>query len=84
MDGEQNGQGPGPRDWTWERLVQVEPRLGRLLDEAKLRRRGGWPAYEVIKKKLRLLVGVGAARSELASSTAWETAIRVITRAMGL
>lgn len=69
------------RPTTWQQLVTFESELEELAREGRrwrLGRRGDWRRYEIIKARLKHLVGRQARRPELRTDEAWTTAHSVI------
>ena len=74
---------------AWEEIVAHVPELNELLEELIARRRRGrrsaWYHYEAVKAYVAKRVGWGSGKDGwLGSSEAFETAMRVITEALGV
>lgn len=61
---------------TWSELTALEPELETLLEKTKAARprRYFWNEWELIKGRLKYLVGWDAQKPELGSSEAWDIA----------
>ena len=87
---------PPIRDWhipqpapitRWEQIIAIEPRLERVIDEARRRRgRDGnpWRSYEELKRILSRHVGRDASIGRLRSDEAYNVAIARLTETLGV
>lgn len=66
-------------------LLATEPRLARLLKQARSRKVHGWrkwEAFEQYRAELDHLVGFGAEHTALKNPDAWEIAMKALKEAM--
>lgn len=71
-----------PTPWTWPKMVEFEPELGRLERWARSVR---WSddAYHSLKLRLDRIVGWNGRHRELSDSDCWVIAIDNLVRAFG-
>jgi len=62
-----------------EKIIEIEPKVKSVLEIAKVKRRGGYKAYEEIKTQLTEYVGFYAENPLLRNPEAYETCISKVT-----
>lgn len=67
---------------TLAEVIEIEPQVGILLDQAKRVRNANWRDYEAYKRQFKKLVGWKASDPRLATERAYDLMIDALTKAL--
>lgn len=68
----------------WSEMIEIEPRLGAIIDDAELLGGGGWDDFQWYALQLSRFVGWDAGDARLSDPLCYTEATRRLTEALGL